>query len=151
MSICPCQGEKLGIFSPGGGHDGRSDVRRGRYLHRPGGTEFQTVRRAVGPHAATMMRWLSGGGLRAARPTRKIGDYGEDGQGRPPLRRVGAGAWGITDRRTGDVGHRLAMTGLQELRWATGHMGPALQKIFVGQGPRALPGGCGAGPVRVVR
>ena len=43
------------------------------------------------------------------------------------------------------------MTGLQELRWAAGHMGPALQKIFVGQGPRALPGGCGAGPVRVVR
>ena len=55
------------------------------------------------------------------------------------------------DCRTSDVGHWLAMTGLQELRWATGHMGPALQKIFVGQGPRALPGGCGAGPVRVVR
>ena len=150
MAICPCQGGKLGIFLPSGGHDGRSDVRRGRCLHRPGGTEFQIVRRAAGPHAATMMRWLSGGGLRAARPTRKIGDYGEDGQGRPLLRRVGAGAWGITDRRTSDVGHRLAMTGLQELRWAAGHMGPALQKIFVGQGQRALPEGCGAGPEWVV-
>ena len=39
----------------------------------------------------------------------------------------------------------------QGMRWAAGHMGPALQKIFVGRGPRALPGGCGAGPVRVVR
>ncbi len=58
---------------------------------------------------------------------------------------------GDTDCHTSDVGHRLAMTDLQELRWAAGHMGPALQKIFVGQGPRALPGGCGAGPVRVVR
>ena len=55
------------------------------------------------------------------------------------------------DCHASDVGHWLAMTGLQELRWAAGHMGPALQKIFVGQGPRALPGGCGAGPVRVVR
>ena len=58
---------------------------------------------------------------------------------------------GDTDCYTSDVGHWLAMTGLQELRWAAGHMGPALQKIFVGQGPRALSGGCDAGPVRVVR
>ena len=29
---------------------------------------------------------------------------------------------------------------LQGVRCATGHMGPALQAFFVGQGPRALPG-----------
>ena len=82
-------------------------------------------------------------------------ERGNAQDGHKNLCRPGAGRpykeTGITDCHTSDVGHWLAMTGLQELRWATGHMGPALQKIFVGQGPRALPGGCGAGPVRVVR
>ena len=30
--------------------------------------------------------------------------------------------------------------GIQGVRWAAGHMGPALHGIFVGQGPRALLG-----------
>ena len=65
----------------------------------PGAVDFHKVRRAACPHAAVMVRWLSGGGLRAARPT----------------------------------------GGLQEVRCAAGHTGPALQKYFAKQGPCALP------------
>ena len=65
----------------------------------PGAVDFHKVRRAACPHAAVMVRWLSDGGLRAARPT----------------------------------------DGLQEVRCAAGHMGPALQKYFAKQGPCALP------------
>ena len=52
------------------------------------------------------------------------------------------GAWGRGMRiATAGVRTGLAMTGgLQGVRWAAGHMGPALQGIFVGQGPCALPG-----------
>ena len=56
----------------------------------------------------------------------------------PPLGKRAEGTGmriATTSLRTG-----LAMTPLTRSAGAAGHMGPALQGIFVGQGPRALPG-----------
>ena len=39
----------------------------------------------------------------------------------------------------GDIIFARPYGGIQGVRWAAGHMGPALHGIFVGQGPRALP------------
>ena len=40
----------------------------------------------------------------------------------------------------GDIIFARPYGGIQGVRWAAGHMGPALHGIFVGQGPRALLG-----------
>ena len=39
----------------------------------------------------------------------------------------------------GDIIFARPYGGIQGVRWAAGHMGPALHGIFVGQGTRALP------------
>ena len=105
---------------------------------RPGGRPLRasTVKCSVGAAAH----------IGPAAPALKI-SVGRDAHIAPHGRRRGfprparpARRRGGTDRRTGDVGHWLAMTGfLQGVLCAAGHTGPALQKYFAKQGPCALP------------
>ena len=54
---------------------------------------------------------------------------------------LGKGAKGTGGRiaTTSDTGHWFRNDRLQEVRWSVAHMGAADHKVFVGQGPRALP------------
>ena len=142
----------------GGGASGKSAKRRRWRKKRAGFEEVPRLAATTVDGNRLARRWaiaapyggitngaaVIGGGVRAPCPTEaippddgrrifiKMSFRGAKRRGNPySSYDKKRGAWGSTDRHTGDVGHWLAMTGFEVRRLkATAHMGAAL-RIFI--------------------